>query len=139
MIASFAPQAFISLPDICCCGFCAERRWVVGNKTLAFVVQGMTQPDARAACQQRGGELLTMQTTAERDAVISEQQGISGYTWFGLESLNRVPSTNRADYRWLSTGRAPTIDLWGADEPAGYSEGICVELRSDTNSWHSWR
>lgn len=77
-------------------------------------------------------QLLTVASTAQRDAIMAEAQGIVSEAWIGLESLNRQPTQTKANFRWLSTGRTPQ-DWWSAGEPnnAGASaEGVCA-VQSD--------
>lgn len=48
---------------------------------MVFVVEWASQPEARSACWRRGGELLTMETTAERQFVQDSKQGIDWSAW----------------------------------------------------------
>jgi hypothetical protein len=75
-------------------------------------------------------QLLTVATTAQRDALSAEVQGgLDGYgnIWVGLESVDRKPTRNKADFRWISNGRNLTVDWWAGGEPNNYGgvEGVC--------------
>ena len=75
-------------------------------------------------------QLLTIATQDEYNVIAAEARAIDWGPWVGLESLNRQPTTNKADFRWLSTNRTTRDDWWLDGEPnnAGGLEGICVHI-----------
>lgn len=106
------------------------------NKTWLIVANQLQQAEARAWCQQKGGELAPADSIAEAQLINTEMlaAGLATY-WSGLQARGSVPTTNKANYAWLTTGRASTRDAWGPGEPnnAWGEEGVCVEARSDVH------
>ena len=93
--------------------------------------QALPYDNARASCQARSGELLTITSAEENELLYQAYAGVSYYVWFGLSARQEaVPSTTREDWVWLSLGQTPAYQNWAQGEPNndGGREGRCAIL-----------
>lgn len=142
-----AKTAWLTLcpASVCPCNCsCAEKRVTTLNKTLLIVTDLLSQPDARAQCIARGGELATLESADERNLTVSEMfvdpvARKDGF-WIGLQTT-RPFSNTRAEFAWLSTGRTPTVDAWLPEQPDNLDdlEGICVVQSISPRGWNDRR
>lgn len=110
---------------------------------MVFVASYATHPEAKADCRQRGGELVTLQSTTERDALRNElgafvaPLSIDASAWIGLQGVDGQPTTDTSSYKWISTRETPAagVSWWGPGQPSG--DGTCVEQARAPNSWNN--
>ncbi|KAI8472192.1 MAG: hypothetical protein J3K34DRAFT_467596 [Monoraphidium minutum] len=126
-----------ALPEAYCSFFGYWEYWFGGHAA------------ARAACAAAGGELATLPN--------ADHAGVVGYYlaftpgWIGLESRGRTPSTNPADWAWLSTGLPPSAygfenwlpaNFWvgEAQQPdnLGGQQGQAAVMRGDLYDFYHW-
>lgn len=126
----------------CCCHrfASAEKLFTALNKTWLVFADYQSQPAARARCQQRGGELATVESVAEQALMQGEVTGLfnTGF-WIGLQARG-VATTNKGLFTWFTLGRAPIVDVWSPGEPNNVNsiEGVCAEQRVD-RTWNDLR
>lgn len=105
------------------------------TKSIEYVVQWLTQPEAQAECIRRGGQLLTMENVDERNWLRSTQLDISTELWIGLQATQATQTPS--DFTWLSSGRATLRKWWFADAivTTPSSQGLCVVQGREVRGW----
>lgn len=88
-----------------------------GRTWLLRPYDTLGQPEARALCNARGGELLTIRDQQDTDRLISAMLKLGEdrtvELWIGLVR------PDSGDWRWLSSGQAPFYTNWYASFPFG--------------------
>lgn len=111
----------------------AEQVLPIQDKTALIAANwNFNYPGARSWCRDRGGELMTLETPEEQALVQAEMIKFTDRFWIGLLAKDEKPTTDKYDFRWLTTGRGPDplTFRWSDNEPnnAEGFEGVCVEL-----------
>jgi cysteine-rich repeat protein len=91
--------------------------------------EALTQAEARARCQDEGGDLWTITASDEGDTAVTRME-LTGSVWLGLA----INGKNRS---WV-TGEAFSFENFAANEPPAMPPG-CATLLADggDNSWHA--
>jgi len=105
----------------------AGSRYELGDEELAW-------GDAKRACQEKGGHLVTISSQAENDLVagLLRDNGVSK-AWIGYSDKNRED-----DWQWVTGGSGPYTN-WAPGEPndaGGKEDG--AEICADDGAWNDW-
>lgn len=128
----------------CCAGdlwLLAEIRLAApsGKQILARPLARMTQHEARTFCQQQGGALATILSSADNQFILSDiLAGLNRSVWIGLGTPGGVPNSNPASWLWASSNQPAGYTNWGAGEPRDYApmQGQCAVVLPSGN-WQS--
>lgn len=90
-----------------------------GNRILLLrPYHNVSQPLARAYCQQRGGDMLTITNSTDDNLV---QQALKNASvppflyWIGLSVSAGLNHSDPRNWRWLSTNQSASYNAWGID------------------------
>lgn len=105
-------------------------RWLLFSKIPA------AWPAAKARCEAEGAVLTTLRTVSDYAALVThlaQRNPSAGQFWVGLTTRNGLPSTNKADWRWMATQQTPSGAEWLPNEPSNYMgyEGVCGALNQN--------
>lgn len=99
----------------------------------------VNQLTAREACQEFGGDLLTIASAQENTALRTALSNWSDRRmWIGLMSTSGQPTTNRSAYAWVASGNTPAWSNWDAAQPDNDqgAQGVCVVAAANSsNAW----
>lgn len=134
-VADFMPIYCCWLPLLLQSHCSAERRITILKKTMLIRTEYLYQEYARDKCIEMGGDLATVDSTAERKALVSalDAQTFQFGVWIGLQTKSRSPSKNKAAYAWLTTGRTPKVNAWLPGQPD--LAGGCVWQSINPEGW----
>lgn len=113
---------------------------VSGNRTflIAFDTIMTNQTQARAYCQQQGGDLLTITSQQDQDALRTTlaPYALYAFLWIGLQAPADADQFTATNYKWLSTGRAwqsvSNNNMWY------FNSGRCVVYQAwGSGNWRS--
>lgn len=102
------------------------------NKTWVMFKEPRNFTAAQAMCKSLNGDLVSITSREEHERYYQAFAGVNRRVWVGLRT--QQPSTNPADWRWISTGQSPGFDEvydgWAADQPSiGFPEpSMCAAV-----------
>lgn len=105
------------------------RTWVVR------LDDARSHADARAFCQDRGGDLLALMTPGDNQVLLSQLQQPYTTIWIGLKR----PSAG-SSWRWTLSDRPANYTNWRQGEPYSYpdTEELCADFSGDDGTWGAY-
>jgi hypothetical protein len=92
----------------------------------------MSWTNAKAAAQAIGGNLVTIETSAENNWLNSLANGQAGHFWIGLNDAN-----TEGTYVW-SSGSGATYRNWNSGQPDNYNNEDYAEFITPSGKWNDW-
>jgi GEVED domain/HYR domain/Lectin C-type domain/Secretion system C-terminal sorting domain len=93
----------------------------------------MSWTNAKAAAQNIGGHLVTIETSAENNWLNSLANGAAGHYWIGLND-----ATTEGSFVWTS-GSGATYRNWNTGQPDNYNGNEdYIELITPSGKWNDW-
>ena len=121
------------------------KSWLIFSAPLGFA-------KARERCNQEGFELVSVSSQEENQDLFNAAKSggiVSDGFWIGLVAKKKsrrrpvpgrdvegTPTTNKADWMWLSTSETPSFDGWsvlngGQPDNAQGAQGVVARMQSD--------
>ena len=93
----------------------------------------MSWTEAKQACEEMGGHLVTITSQEENDFVQSLHRGGSVQAWIGMSELDEI-----GNWKWV-TGEPLEFTSWRGGEPShGNNEEHCVSMYPDGGWNDAW-
>ena len=120
----------VLLLTLLCSAALADREVKWKGHTYQIVFDQLTWSQARKACEQKGGHLLTITSSAEQKMIMKE---LKKYTpevyWLGCTDKG-----HEGDWRWI-TGEKWTYDNWGEGQPDNEYNAYCGTIYTKGQDW----
>lgn len=104
-----------------------SQRLGYGGHEYVFVTTPRTWTDAETACADMGMGLVTLETSAEADWLLSQQP--AGDVWIGLND-------RRIEGAWVWVDGHSTYTRWNTGEPNNSNNEDCAISNTGTNKWN---
>ena len=103
---------FVLLLTLLCSAALADREFTWQGHTYQIVFDQLSWSQARKACEQKGGHLITITSSAEQKMLMKELKLYAPEVyWIGCTDKG-----HEGDWRWV-TGEKWTYENWGENQP----------------------